>query len=65
MKGKLQFVLVRDVLSELKREFRKGNNESTKFTELKMVEQREKTRKVFVQEFRRAVKRVDIKKEYW
>ena len=54
---KVQFTSVGDFLSELKRVFRKENNESTKVAEFKRVEQKGKTMKEFVQKFRRVVRR--------
>ena len=50
----LSYVTVGNLLSDLKEEFRDGDDETIKVAELKKVEQGSKTMKEFVQEFRRA-----------
>ena len=50
---KLEFLIVEDFLTKLKKEFSDGDNKSTNIAELKKVEQRSKIMKKFVQEFRR------------
>ena len=49
----LEFLIVEDFLTKLKKEFSDGDNKSTNIAELKKVEQRSKIMKKFVQEFRR------------
>lgn len=52
----LSYVTVGNLLSDLKEEFRDGDDETIKVAELKKVEQGSKTMKEFVQEFRRAAR---------
>ena len=52
----LEYKLVGEFLTTIKKEFGEGEEESVKVVELKRLEQREKTIKEFVQEFKRAVR---------
>jgi len=52
----LEYEIVGEFLTDLKKEFRGGNEEIVKVTELKRLEQGGKTIEEFVQEFRRAVR---------
>jgi len=52
----LEYETAGEFLAEIKREFRGGDKEIIKVTELKRLEQRGKTMKKFVQEFRRAAR---------
>ena len=46
--GSLSFVIVEKFLTDLKKEFRRGDNETIKMAELKKVEQEEKMIEEFV-----------------
>jgi len=52
----IQFESAEDFLAELKRDFEESNNKLAKVAKLKKTEQRVKTMKEFVQEFRRATR---------
>ena len=52
----MQFESAEDFLAELRRNFEESNNELAKVAKLKKTEQRVKTMKEFVQEFRRAAR---------
>ena len=52
----LEYKLVGEFLTTIKKEFGEEEEESVKVVELKRLEQREKTIKEFVQEFKRAVR---------
>ena len=52
----LEYKLVGEFLTTIKKEFGEEEEESVKVVELKRLEQREKTMKEFVQEFKRAVR---------
>ena len=54
--GELEFETVGEFLAEIKKEFSRGEKESVKVVELRKLEQRERTMKEFVQEFKRAVR---------
>ena len=54
--GKLSYAIVRVFLADLKQEFGEEDNEMIKVVELKKVEQKSRTMKEFVQEFRRVVR---------
>ena len=54
--GKLEWETVREFLTEIKREFGGGEEESVKAAELRKMEQRGKTMEEFVQEFKRAAR---------
>jgi len=47
---------VGEFLANIKREFRRGDNETMKVVELKKVEQGSKTIEEFIQEFRKAMR---------
>jgi len=49
---KLEFSVVGDFLTKLKKEFSSGNNKLIKIVEIKKVEQRSRTIEEFVQKFR-------------
>ena len=51
-----EFGLVGEFLLELRKELEEGDKESVKVTELKRIEQREKTIEEFVQEFQRVAR---------
>ena len=53
----LNYKIVGELLSDMKEEFSGGNDEMMKVAESKKVEQRSKTMKEFVQEFRRTAER--------
>ena len=55
-KGNLSYI-IEEFLSDLKEEFRRGNNKMIKVIELKKVEQGSRIIEEFVQEFRKVVKR--------
>ena len=55
--GKIEYKLVEEFLTSLKREFGGGEEESVKVAELRKLEQGEKTIEEFVQKFKRAAKR--------
>jgi len=52
----LEYKTVKEFLTDLKKEFRRGDEEIIQVIELKKLEQGGKTIKEFVQEFRRAVR---------
>jgi len=52
----LEYKTVKEFLTDLKKEFRGGDEEIIQVIELKKLEQGGKTIKEFVQEFRRAVR---------
>ena len=52
----LEYETVWEFLADIKKEFREGDKETLKITELKRLEQRGKTIEKFVQEFRRAAR---------
>ena len=54
--GKLEFEMVGKFLAEIKKEFGEGEEELVKAAELKKLEQKRRTIKKFVQEFKRAVR---------
>ena len=54
--GILEYKSVGEFLTTIKKEFGGEEEESVKVVELKRLEQREKTMKEFVQEFKRAVR---------
>ena len=54
--GKLEFEMVGKFLAEIKKEFGEGEEELVKAAELKKLEQKRRTIKEFVQEFKRAVR---------
>jgi len=54
--GILEYKSVEEFLTTIKKEFGGEEEESVKVVELKKLEQREKTMKEFVQEFKRAVR---------
>jgi len=53
----LEYKKAEEFLADLRKEFREKDEEVVKVTELKNLEQGEKTIEEFVQEFRREVKR--------
>jgi len=58
----LEFTMVRDFLTDLKQEFENENNEFVKVAEMKKIEQKSKTMKKFVQEFRKVARGSSFKK---
>ena len=54
--GVLEYETTREFLADLKKEFGRGDEETVKVAELKMLEQRGRTIEEFVQEFRRAAR---------
>jgi len=58
----LEFTMVRDFLTDLKQEFGNENNEFVKVAEMKKIEQKSKTMKKFVQEFRKVARGSGFKK---
>ena len=52
----MEYKTVKEFLTDLKKEFREGDEEIIQVIELKKLEQGGKTIKEFVQEFRRAVR---------
>ena len=54
--GKLEFEIVGEFLAEIKKEFGGGEEELVKATELRRMEQGERTIEEFVQEFKRAAR---------
>ena len=54
--GELEFETVREFLAEIKKEFRGGEEESVKATELRRIEQGRRMMEEFVQEFKRAAR---------
>jgi len=52
----LEYKIVGEFLMEIKKEFGGGDEESTKVTKLKKIEQEGRTMEKFVQEFRRAAR---------
>jgi len=54
--GEVEFRLAKEFLLELRKKFRKGDEESIKVTELKRIEQGGRIMKEFVQEFQRAAR---------
>jgi len=54
--GLLEYETVGGILMDIRKEFREGDEESTKVAELRMLEQEGKMIEEFVQEFRRAVR---------
>ena len=55
--GKIEYELVEEFLTSLKREFGEREEKSVKVAELRKLEQEGKTMEEFVQEFRRAARR--------
>ena len=55
--GLLEYETVREFLTDIRKEFRGGNEELVKVAELKRLEQGRRLMEEFVQEFRRAAKR--------
>ena len=56
-KGMLEYENVRKFLADIRKEFRGGDKELVKVTELKKLEQEGKTIEEFVQKFRRVARR--------
>ena len=54
--GEVEYELVEEFLTSLKKEFGRGEEESVKVAELRRMEQGEKTMEEFVQEFKRAAR---------
>ena len=54
--GELEFETVREFLAEIKKEFRGGEEELVKATELRRIEQGRRMMEEFVQEFKRAAR---------
>ena len=54
--GEMEYELVEEFLTSLKREFGGGEEESVKAAELRKLEQGGKTMEEFVQEFKRAAR---------
>ena len=54
--GEMEYELVEEFLTSLKREFGGGEEESVKVAELRKLEQGGKTMEEFVQEFKRAAR---------
>ena len=57
----LEYEIAGKFLADMKKEFSKGDKKMVKIAELKRLEQRGKTIKEFVQEFRRAARRSGYK----
>ena len=55
-KGNVEYKIVGEFLADLKKEFRRGSDKMMKVTELKKMEQENKTMEKFVQEFRRVAR---------
>ena len=55
--GKIEYESAREFLAGLKKEFGEGDKVVVKVTELRRLEQEERTMEEFVQEFRRVVRR--------
>ena len=60
----VQFALVKDFLSELKREFGGEYDESAKVSELKIVEQREKTIENLFKSSKEQLEKVNMREEH-
>jgi len=54
--GEQEYIIVREFLTDLKKEFDRENNKIIKVEELKKVEQKNRTMKKSIQEFRRIAK---------
>ena len=54
--GEVEYEIVEEFLSSLKKEFGRGEEESMKAVELRKLEQEEKTIEKFLQEFKRAAR---------
>ena len=54
--GLLEYEIVEEFLTEIRKEFGRGDKKSDKVAELKRLEQEEKTMEEFMQEFRRAAR---------
>ena len=54
--GEIEYEMVEDFLTSLRKEFEEGEEESVKAAELRKLEQGEKTMEEFVQEFKRAAR---------
>ena len=65
-KGEMEYEIVEEFLTVLKREFGGGEEESVKAAELRKLEQGEKTMEEFVQEFKREARgsEYDIKGDH-
>ena len=59
----VEYETVEEFLLNLKKEFGGGEEESVKAVELRKLEQGEKTMKGFVQEFKRAVRESECKRQ--
>ena len=57
----MEYEIAGKFLADMKKEFSKGDKKMVKIAELKRLEQRGKTIKEFVQEFRRAARRSGYK----
>jgi len=55
--GKVEYELVEELLTSLRKEFRGGEEESVKAVELRKIEQGGRTMEEFVQEFKRTARR--------
>jgi len=54
--GSLEYKTVREILADLKKKFRGGDDKMMKVAELKRIEQRNRTMKEFIQKFRRVAR---------
>jgi len=59
--GEMEYETVKEFLTSLKKEFGRGEEESVKAAELRKMEQRGRTMKEFVQEFKRAARRSEYR----
>ena len=58
----MEYKIVGEFLADIRKEFRGGDEESVRVSELKKIEQRERMMKECVQEFKRAARGSEYKK---
>ena len=60
--GLLEYKTVEEFLADIRKKFGEGNEESVKVAELRRLEQKSRTMKEFVQEFRRVARESGYKR---
>jgi len=62
--GNIEYKTAKNLLGELRKKFREGNEEVVKIAELRRLEQGGRTMEEFVQEFRRAARESGYKGQF-
>jgi len=62
--GNIEYKTAKNILGELRKKFREGNEEVGKIAELRRLEQGGRTMEEFVQEFRRATRESGYKGQF-